>query len=113
MADWTTIASLCTATGTLALAAATFSSVRSANRAARASEESLLVGLRPLLVPSRREDPPDKVGFRDNHWVRVPGGGAIADVTDEAIYLVVSLRNVGRGIAVLDRWSLSAQDVNG
>jgi hypothetical protein len=113
MADWTTIASLCTATGTLALAAATFSSVRSANRAARASEESLLVGLRPLLVPSRREDPPDKVGFQDNHWVQVPGGGAIADVTDEAIYLVLSLRNVGRGIAVLDRWSLCADNLDG
>jgi hypothetical protein len=32
MADWTTISALATAGGTLALAAATYSAVRSANR---------------------------------------------------------------------------------
>jgi hypothetical protein len=57
-------------------------------------------------VPSRVGDPPEKVGFADEHWVRVPGGGATADVTDEAIYLTMSLRNVGSGIAVLDRWTV-------
>jgi hypothetical protein len=102
--DWPTIASLATAGGTLVLAAATFTSVRSANRAARAAERSLLAGLRPLLVPSRPEDPPEKVGFQDEHWVRVPGGSATAEVGEEAIYLTMSLRNVGTGIAVLDRW---------
>ena len=51
--DWASIASLATAAGTLVLAVATFAAVRSANRAARAAEQSLLVGLRPLLVPSR------------------------------------------------------------
>ena len=40
MADWSTIASLATAGGTLVLAIATFGSTRSANRAARASEEA-------------------------------------------------------------------------
>ena len=35
MADWVTISSLATAGGTLVLAVATFSSVRSANRSAR------------------------------------------------------------------------------
>jgi len=113
VADWPTIASLSTAAGTLVLAAATFSSVRSANRAARAAERSLLVRLRPLLVPSRLEDPPEKVGFRDQHFVRVPGGRAIAEVTDEAIYLAMSLRNVGSGIAVLDRWWLFPERVLG
>jgi hypothetical protein len=102
--DWPTIASLSTAGGTLVLAVATFTSVRSANRAARAAEASLLEGLRPLLVPSHLEDPPEKVGFQDEHWVRVAGGGGTAEVSDEAIYLTMSLRNVGRGIAVLDRW---------
>ena len=101
---WPTIASLSTAGGTLVLAVATFTSVRSANRAARAAEGSLLAGLRPLLVPSHLEDPPEKVGFQDEHWVRVAGGGGTAEVSDEAIYLTMSLRNVGRGIAVLDRW---------
>ena len=39
MADWQTISSLATAGGTLVLAVATFSAVRSANRSARIAEE--------------------------------------------------------------------------
>src|SRR5882757_1370332 len=104
MADWTTIASLCTATGTLALAAATFSSVRSANRAARAAEQSLLVGLRPLLVPSRLQDETQKVMFGDGKWLHIPGGRATLQAEGDVIYLTMSLRNVGRGIAVVDGW---------
>jgi len=38
MADWVTISSLATAGGTLVLAAGTFASVRSANRASRVAE---------------------------------------------------------------------------
>ncbi|TMC48508.1 MAG: hypothetical protein E6J20_18830, partial [Chloroflexi bacterium] len=88
MIDWTIASSLATAAGTLVLAVATFASVRSANRAARASEQALLAGLRPVLMPSRLQDPTQKVGFADNHWVHAPGGGAVADVSDQAIYLV-------------------------
>jgi hypothetical protein len=95
---------LATAGGTLVLAAATFAAVRSANRSARATERALLAGIRPVLVPSRMEDPAQKVGFVDQHWIHVPGGRAIAEVTDEVIYLAIGLRNVGSGIAVLDRW---------
>ena len=58
MADWVTISAIASAGGTLVLAAATFSSVKSANRAARVAEQSLLVGLRPLLLPSKLDDPP-------------------------------------------------------
>jgi hypothetical protein len=104
VADWVTISSLSTAGGTLVLAAATFASVRSANRAARVAEESLLAGIRPLLMPSRPEDPPLKVGFGDDHLVLTPGGGGTAEVTDNAIYLTMSVRNVGNGIAVLHGW---------
>jgi hypothetical protein len=104
VADWVTISSLATAGGTLVLATATFASVRSANRAARVAEEALLVGIRPLLMPSRPEDPPVKVSFVDDHYVRTPGGGATAEVTDEAIYLTMSVRNTGTGIAVLAGW---------
>jgi hypothetical protein len=104
VADWVTISSLATAGGTLVLAAATFASVRSANRAARVAEEALLVGIRPLLVPSRPEDAPLKVGFADAHYVQTPGGGGTAEVTDSVIYLTISLRNVGTGIAVLHGW---------
>ena len=77
--DWATISSLATAAGTLVLALATFASVRSANRAARAAraaEQSLLVGLRPVLMPSRWQDPGEKIGFMDEHWVKVTAGTA-------------------------------------
>ena len=74
MADWVTISALATAGGTLVLAGATFSSVRSANRAARVAERSLLAGLRPLLMPSRIGDPPQKVGFMDDKWFYIEGG---------------------------------------
>jgi hypothetical protein len=104
MLDWVTISSLATAGGTLVLAGATFASVRSANRAARVAEESLLLGMRPLLMPSRPADAPIKVGFVDNHFVSTPGGGGTAEVTDDAIYLTMSVRNVGSGIAVLHGW---------
>jgi hypothetical protein len=105
--DWVaTAASAATAVGTLVLAVATFSSVRSAQRAARATERGLLAGIRPLLVPSRMDDPPQKVGFIDDHWVHIPGGRAVAEATDDVIYLAASLRNVGNGLAVLDRWHL-------
>jgi hypothetical protein len=104
MADWATISALSTAGGTLVLAAATFGAVRSANKAARTAERSLLAGIRPALVPSRLEDPPEKVGFVDDKWVKVGGGRAVVEATDDAVYLVVALRNVGSGLAVLDRW---------
>ncbi len=104
MADWVTISSLATAGGTLVLAVATFSSVRSANRSARVAERSLLAGIRPVLMPSQLEDAPVKVGFVDNRWLYVPGGGGAAEVTPEAVYLAMSLRNVGNGIAVLHGW---------
>jgi hypothetical protein len=104
MTDWVTISSLATAGGTLVLAAATFAAVRSSNQAARTTERALLAGIRPLLMPTRLEDPPEKVGFQDDHWVRVPGGGAVAEATPETIYFAIALRNVGSGLAVLDRW---------
>jgi hypothetical protein len=104
--DWALISSLATAGGTLVLGIATFASVRSANRAARAAEGSLLAGLRPLLVASRLQDPPEKVSFADNHWLRVEGGHGVAEVTADAIYLAISVRNVGSGIGVLHGWML-------
>jgi hypothetical protein len=104
VADWVTISSLATAGGTLVLAGATFASVRSANRAARVAERSLLAALRPLLVSSRLDDPPLKVGFVDEKWVHVPGGSGVAEIGDGVVYLALSLRNVGTGIAILHGW---------
>lgn len=105
--DWATVAGLATALGTLILAVATFSAVRSANLMARVAQQSLLVGLRPVLMMSRREDPEQKVNFGDKKWVRIPGGGAVGAVGDEdggPVYLAVGLRNAGSGIAVLHGW---------
>ncbi|MEP6696181.1 MAG: hypothetical protein ABJA34_04790 [Pseudonocardiales bacterium] len=113
MTDWVTISALATAGGTLVLAAATFASVRSANRAARVAEESLLAGIRPLLIPSRPQDRAEKIGFADGHWVMAPGGGGTVEVTSEAIYLTMSLRNAGSGIALLHGWRFDPQRVLG
>ena len=110
MADWVTISALATAGGTLVLAGATFASVRSGNRSARIAEQTLLAGLRPLIVPTRREDPPQKIGFADNKWLIAPGGGGAVDTTDGAIYLGIALRNVGNGIAILHGWNLYRVD---
>jgi hypothetical protein len=109
--DWVTISSLATAGGTLVLAVATFASVRSANRAARVAEETLRTSVRPLLMPSRLSDPPVKVGFADGRWIHTPGGGGMAEATDEAIYLTISVRNAGQGIAVMHGWRFEP-DVN-
>ncbi|HEY4397424.1 MAG TPA: hypothetical protein VGO28_07095 [Acidimicrobiia bacterium] len=104
MADWSTISSLATAGGTLVLAAATYSAVRSANRSAAIAEEQRQIGLRPVLVNSRLQDPPEKIGWIDDHWTKVPGGGATAEIVDGNLLLAMSLRNVGAGIAVLQGW---------
>jgi hypothetical protein len=104
MADWVTISALATAGGTLVLAGATFASVRSANRAARVAERSLLAGLRPLLMPSRPDDPPPKISFIDEKHLVAKGGEGAAEASSGAVYLAISLRNAGTGIAVLHGW---------
>jgi hypothetical protein len=110
MVDWPTVASLATAGGTLVLAVATFASVRSARQSARTTERALLAGIRPMLLPSRFEDPMEKVGFGDDHWLKVPGGCGVVEATDENVYLAIALRNSGSGIAILDRWDFHTTD---
>jgi hypothetical protein len=105
--DWVTIAGLATAAGTLVLAIATFGATRSSNRAARAAERSVAAGLRPLLVSSRDQDAPQKIGFADTHFVVVEGGRGTAEATDDAVYLTMSLRNLGAGVAVLIGWDVA------
>ncbi len=106
MADWATITSAATAGGTLVLALATFSSVRSANRAARVAERSLQVGLRPLLLPSRIEDPVVKINFIDEHLIHVRGGTGAVEEVDGNLYMVMGLRNAASGLAILHGWFL-------
>lgn len=104
MADWVTISSLATAGGTLVLAVATFSSVRSANRAARTAERSLLVGMRPVLIPSREDDPIERVRFGDDYRLEISGHGGVIEEHDGRVYMGLGLRNAGTGLAVLHGW---------
>lgn len=106
--DWATISSLATAGGTLVLAVATFASVRSANRSARIAEVALREQRRPLLAPSRLEDPMQKIMFVEGHWGRAQGSRGEAEYQNGNIYLVLSLRNVGSGIAVCQGWTITA-----
>ena len=119
--EWTTIASLATAVGTLVLAVATFASVRSANYSARAAdraarvaeqsartaERSLLAAERPLLMNSRLQDLEQKVQFMEGRFVRVTGGMATLEAADGVVYMVVSVRNVGTGLAVMHGWHVT------
>ena len=107
MADWVTISALASAGGTLVLAGVTLGSVRSANRAARVAEQSLLAAQRPLLVQSRVDDPLQKVGFSDDVWLVARWRpGRLRRANDDAVYFAIAVRNVGTGIAVLHGWHL-------
>lgn len=88
----------------MVLAVATFSAVRSSNRSARVAEESLLAGLRPLLIPSLAGDPEHKALWSDQHVAKVEGGRAIIEQVQGVIYLAPGLRNVGTGIALIHGW---------
>jgi hypothetical protein len=120
--EWATIASLATAVGTLVLAIATFASVRSANYSARAAdraariaeqssriaERSLLAAERPLPMSSRLQDPEQKIQFLEGRLLRVTGGAATLEVADRVVYMVISVRNVGTGLAVMHGWHVEA-----
>lgn len=41
-----------------------------------------------------------------NHFVSLPGCSATAEVTESAIYLTMSVRNVGNGVAILHGWRI-------
>jgi len=106
--DWSTISSLVTGGGTLVLALATFASVRSSNRSARIAEAALQEQRRPVLVPSRLEDPVQKLMFVEGYWVSAAGGRAAVEHVDGRVYLAISLRNVGSGIGVCQGWVVTA-----
>jgi hypothetical protein len=112
MADWSTAASLATALGTLVLALATFVAVRAANRAARVAETSMLIGIRPLLMHSRLGDPDQKIMWGDEHWAKLSGAGAVVEEIGGNVYMAMSLRNSGSGVAVIHGWHLSLEDLH-
>ena len=103
--DWATISALVTGAGTLVLAVATFASVRSSNRSARIAEAALQEQRRPVLAPSRLDDPAQKLMFLGGHWLSAAGGRAAVEHIDGIVYLAISLRNVGSGIGVCQGWT--------
>ena len=106
MADWVTISSLATAGGTLVLGVATFAAVRSANRSARVAERAFAATVRPVLVLARDEDPEQRVPFVDGHRLAAHGAHAGVETDGATVWLALALRNVGSGLAVLDRWAV-------
>ncbi len=104
--DWATISSLATGAGTLVLAIATFASVRSSNRSARIAETALQEQRRPVLAPSRLDDPVQKLMFVEGRWLSAAGGRAAVEHVDGVVYLAMSLRNVGSGMAVCQGWAV-------
>jgi hypothetical protein len=110
MADWATISSLATAGGTLVLAGATYAAVRSSNRSARVAETAFRQQLRPVLVNSRLDDPEQKIMFMEGRWIRAGGSQAAVEHQDGVVYLGLSVRNVGTGIAVLLGWHVWPPD---
>jgi hypothetical protein len=113
MTDLATISSLVAAGSTLVLAGATFASVQSANRsartadrAARVAEQSLLAGQRPLLMNSRLQDAAQKIDFQEGTRIPLEGGRAALKTTENVVYMAISIRNVGTGLAVLHGWYL-------
>ena len=104
--DWATIASFATAVGTLVLALATFASIRSANRSARIAEAAFQANLRPVLVTSRMDDTDQKIRWMDNHWAVLRGAQGIVEMDDGNIYMSISLRNAGSGLAVAQGWAV-------
>src|SRR5215475_1483814 len=54
------------------------------------------------------QDPAQKIEFLEGNWVTVPGGEAVMDATEGAIYMAVSVRNVGTGLAVMHGWHVKA-----
>src|ERR1700729_2740024 len=106
MTDW---AGWGTSIGTLVLAGATFASIRSSNRSARIAERSLLAGQRPVLVAARREDPAQEIQFADGRVLDNPSTQALFLHDDDVIYLAISLRNAGAGIAHLQGYRLDPE----
>jgi hypothetical protein len=110
MADWATISSLATAAGTMVLAFATYAAVRSSNRSAQVAELALRQQLRPVLVNSRFDDPEQKIMFMEGRWIKAGGSRAAVEHQDGVVYLGLSIRNVGTGIAVLVGWHVWPPD---
>ena len=113
MADWVTISSLATAGGTLVLALATFSSVKSANRSTTLAERSLLAGQRPILIPTHADDAEQPVRFGDGVLIHVRGHAGTIELQRDNLYLAIGVRNGGNGLALIHGWRIEVAQQTG
>jgi len=104
MPDLVELSELATAGGTMILAIATFSSVRSASASTRLAERSLMASQRPLLVPSNVDDPAERIRFGDGVIVDIVGHKGALKIHEGGAYMALSLRNGGAGLAVIHSW---------
>ena len=63
-----------------------------------------MIGMRPVLIPSREDDPLERIRFGDGQIVQVPGHGGAAEVHDANVFMALGLRNGGNGLAVIHGW---------
>ena len=68
------------------------------------SRQMVSRGQRPLLMSSRLQDPGQKIQFLEGRSLKVAGGAATLEAADGVVYLVISVRNVGTGLAVMHGW---------
>jgi hypothetical protein len=59
-----------------------------------------------LLTNSRPQDPKQRVEFREGEYLDVLGGRAGIRAADSAVYLALSIRNIGTGVGLLHGWHL-------
>lgn len=69
------------------------------------------LGIRPLLMPSRLDDAAQKIRWGDDHRATLRGAGAHLEIVDGNVYLAMSVRNAGSGIAVLHGWHLRLESL--
>ena len=65
---------------------------------------------RPLLISSRLQDPEQKIQFLEGRFLRVDGGAATLEVADGVVYMAISVRNVGTGLAVMHGWRVEVSE---
>jgi hypothetical protein len=68
-----------------------------------------MIGMRPVLIPSREDDLLERIRFGDGQIVQVPGHGGAVEVHDGNIFMALGLRNGGNGLAVIHGWRARAR----
>jgi len=56
------------------------------------------------LIPSREDDPVERVRFGDDVVLEVSGHGGAIKCKNENVYMAIALRNAGSGLAVIHGW---------